>query len=157
MSLTLFSVFGVVCAFLGLGVFLLTMVCLLPVNIYNAILSCIKIKHAIPLMDITMIPTLFFIGNMVLALISFGLFYKITRKEQKRKNEENGKMDGRGTTSNNSISHHSVFSHHKHSLMNGYTYTYVLIDLLWACAGKKWDHSSKIVYLLFIFRLLFLV
>lgn len=138
MVLTIFSVLGVVCAFLGLGVFLISMICLLPVNLYNAILSCIKLKHAIPLLDTSMIPTLFFGGNILIAFISVCLFYKITRKEQKRKNEESGKTDNRGTTSNNSISDHSVFSHHQHSLMNGYTYSYVMIDIIWACLGKSY-------------------
>lgn len=136
MSLTIISVLGVVCAFLGLGVCLISMICLLPINIYNAILSGIKLKHAIPLLDTSMIPTLFFGGNILLALISACLFYKITRKEQKRKNEENGKTDIRGTTSGNSLSSHSVFNHHKHSLLNGYTYSYVLINVMWACVGK---------------------
>lgn len=91
-----------------------------------------------------MIPAVFFVGNILVALISLGLFYIITRKEQKKGGD--GKTDnvaGGGTASkksavnSNQISNHNVFSHHKHSLMNGYTYSYVAISIVWALIGKR--------------------
>lgn len=138
MSLIIFSVLGVVFAFFGLGVFILSLICLLPVNIYNAILSSIKLSHAIPLVNKTMLPLVFFGGNIVVALISIALFYMITRKRQQAKDIMNGKTDNvrRGTTPGNQISNHNVFSHHKHSLMNGYTYAYVAVAVVWALVGS---------------------
>ncbi|CAO3648188.1 unnamed protein product [Mucor hiemalis] len=138
MSLIIFSVLGVVFAFLGLGAFILSLICLLPVNIYNAILSSIKLSHAIPLLNKTMLPLVFFGGNIVVALVSVALFYMITRKRQQAKDIMNGKTDNvrRGTTPSNQISNHNVFSHHKHSLMNGYTYTYVAVAVVWALVGS---------------------
>lgn len=138
MALVVFSVLGVVFAFLGLGVFLLALISLLPVNIYIAIMSSIRLSYAIPLVDKSIIPTLIFGGNILIALISAALFYMITRKQKEAKDIMNGKTDNnrRGTTASNQISNHNVFSHHKHSIMNVYTYSYVTIDVIWALVGK---------------------
>ncbi|KAI9248946.1 hypothetical protein EDC94DRAFT_624469 [Helicostylum pulchrum] len=138
----IFSVLGVVCAFLGLGVFLLSMICLLPVNIYNAIISCIKLQHAIPLLDTSMIPALFFSGSILMSLISLCLFYKITKNEREKKRQAYGKTaDYRATTSYNQTSHHNPFSHHKHSLLNTYTYSFVVINAMWVCTGSFLLHT----------------
>ncbi|KAG2231816.1 hypothetical protein BDF21DRAFT_492531 [Thamnidium elegans] len=138
----IFSVLGVVCAFLGLSVFLLSMICLLPVNIYNAIISCMKLKHAIPLLDTSIIPTLFFGGSILMSIISLCLFYKITEKEQVRKSQAYGKTaDYRATTPYNQTSHHNPFSHHKHSLLNNYTYSFVVINAMWVCTGSFLLHT----------------
>lgn len=133
----IFSVLGVVCAFLGLGVFLLSMICLLPINIYNAIISCMKLKHAMRVLDTSMLPTLFFSGSILMSLVSLCLFYKITRNEREKKHQAYGKTaDSRATTEYNQTSHHNPFSHHKHSLLNVYTYSFVVINAIWVCTGK---------------------
>ncbi|KAI9362252.1 hypothetical protein BD770DRAFT_382246 [Pilaira anomala] len=142
--LTIFSVLGVVCAFLGLCVFLISMICLLPVNLYNAILSCIKLKQSIPLLDTSITPTLFFCGNILIALISLVLFCQITKREQQRKSKEYIRSideESRATTSYNQTSNHNPFSHHKHSLLNGYTYSFIAINAIWACIGSFILHT----------------
>jgi hypothetical protein len=142
MAIAIFSILGVVCAFLGLGVFLLSMISLLPVNLYNAVMSCIKLQHAIPVLSKSVIPTLFFVGNILIALVSAGLFYMITRTQQRKNDGKTDNGAGGSTTSkkspvgNDQTSNHNVFSHHKHSLMNGYTYAYVSIDVIWALIGR---------------------
>ncbi|KAL0574285.1 hypothetical protein ABG067_009135, partial [Albugo candida] len=96
-------------------------------------MSSIKLSTSIPLLHKSIIPTLIFGGNIAIALTSLGLFYMITRKQKQAKDIMNGKTDAkRGTTPNNQTSGHNIFSHHKHSIMNGYTYAYVAIDVIWA-------------------------
>ena len=138
MSLVIFSVIGVLFAFLGLGVFLLSLISLLPVNVYHAIMSMTVLHKATSLMDRSIIPVTYVGFDITVALISMGLFYMITRKRKEIKDKMNGKTDinRRGTTPTGQISKHNMLNHHQHGLLNGYTYTFIALNTIWLIIGK---------------------
>lgn len=141
MKVTIFSIIGVVCAFSGLGVFLISAIALLPVSIYNAIRACFMLNETIPLLEKETIPTIFFGTTIGVALVSSGLFFMMTRIGKKDGKTE-GQVSFYGSTSNSgqtTISSNAdgdVLNKHRHQLLNGYTINYILIAIAWACVGN---------------------
>lgn len=139
MTIGICSVLGVILAFSGLAVFLISLISLLPVNIYNAIRSCLVLKHAIAISDHDKTPAVFFSVTILLALVSLGLFIIMTHKSKgktERQEPTYGSTTNSGANSNkNSNTKPSVIAKHKHRVVNIYSISYVVIDVIWLAAG----------------------
>ncbi|GAN02082.1 hypothetical protein MAM1_0016d01522 [Mucor ambiguus] len=145
MTIGICSVLGVILAFSGLAVFLISLIALLPVNIYNAIRSCLVLKHAIAISDQNVMPVVFFSGTILVALVSLGLFMIMTHKS-KGKTERQESTYGSTTdsgASKNSNTKPSVLAKHKHRVVNIYSISYVVIDVIWVAAGIFLLHSMS--------------
>lgn len=136
MAIGICSVLGVILAFSGLAVFLVSLISLLPINIYNAIRSCLVLQKAVAISDSNLLPVLFFSGTILLALVSLGLFSIMTHKS-KGKTEHQDSTYGSTTNggNNNSNTKPSVLAKHKHRVVNIYSVSYVVIDVIWLVAG----------------------
>ncbi|CAO0801243.1 unnamed protein product [Mucor circinelloides] len=147
MTIGICSVLGVILAFSGLAVFLISLISLLPVNIYNAIRSCLVLKHAIAISDHDKTPAVFFSVTILLALVSLGLFIIMTHKSKgktERQEPTYGSTTNSGTNNNkNSNTKPSVIAKHKHRVVNIYSISYVVIDVIWLAAGALLLHSMS--------------
>lgn len=137
MSIGICSVLGVILAFSGLAVFLGSLIALLPINIYNAIRSCFILKKAIAVSDRNALPAVFFSCTILLALVSLGLFLVMTSKSKGKTEEHNSTYGSTtdGGNSNNTNTKPSVLAKHKHRVVNVYSISYVVIDVIWLVAG----------------------
>lgn len=141
MTIGICSVLGVLLAFSGLAVFLVSLIALLPVNIYNAIRSCLVLKHAIAISDQDVAPAVFLSGTILVALVSLGLFMVMTHKSKgktERQESTYGSTTNSGANNNNSKNSNtkpSVLAKHKHRVVNIYSISYVVIDVIWVAAG----------------------
>jgi hypothetical protein len=149
MSITIFSIIGVLCAFLGLAVFLISAIALLPVGLYNAIRACLMLNETIPLLEKETVPTIFFGTTIAVALVSSGLFFMMTRIGKKDGKTEGcdsfyGSTSNSGQTissnSNSSNADVSILHQHSHRLLSGYTINYILIAVIWAVVGKCYTY-----------------
>ncbi|KAK4512705.1 uncharacterized protein ATC70_003410 [Mucor velutinosus] len=147
MAIGICSVLGVILAFSGLAVFLVSLIALLPVNIYNAIRSCLVLKHAIAISDHDAMPVVFLSGTIVVALVSLGLFMVMTHKSKgktERHESTYGSTADSGANNNkNSNTKPSVLAKHKHRVVNIYSISYVAIDAIWVAAGILLLHSMS--------------
>jgi hypothetical protein len=147
MAVTIFSLIGIVCAFTGLAVFLISAIALLPVGLYNAIRACFMLKETIPLLEKETVPTVFFGATIVVALVSSGLFYMMTRIGNQGKTEGHtsfyGSTDNITPTASSSGNNAegSILHQHRHRLFSGYTINYILIAVIWAAVGKVPVHT----------------
>lgn len=139
MAIGICSVLGVILAFSGLAVFLVSLIALLPINIYNAIRSCLVLKHAIAISDENLMPAIFLSATILVALVSLGLFMIMTHKSKgktERQESTYGSTTDSGANNNkNSNTKPSVLAKHKHRVVNIYSITYVVIDIIWVAAG----------------------
>ncbi|KAL9559613.1 hypothetical protein MBANPS3_000319 [Mucor bainieri] len=148
MTIGICSVLGVVLAFSGLAVFLVSLISLLPINIYNAIRSCLVLKHAMAISDQNAMPVVFLSGTIVVALASLGLFMIMTHKSKgktERQESTYGSTTDSGANNNNKNSNTkpSVLAKHKHRVVNIYSISYVVIDIVWVAAGILLLHSMS--------------
>ncbi|KAF1801223.1 hypothetical protein V8B55DRAFT_1389831 [Mucor lusitanicus] len=149
MTIGICSVLGVLLAFSGLAVFLVSLIALLPVNIYNAIRSCLVLKHAIAISDQDVAPAVFLSGTILVALVSLGLFMVMTHKSKgktERQESTYGSTTNSGANNNNSKNSNtkpSVLAKHKHRVVNIYSISYVVIDVIWVAAGILLLHSMS--------------
>ncbi|CAO3640744.1 unnamed protein product [Mucor fragilis] len=147
MAIGICSVLGVILAFSGLAVFLVSLIALLPINIYNAIRSCLVLKHAIAISDENLMPAIFLSATILVALVSLGLFMIMTHKSKgktERQESTYGSTTDSGANNNkNSNTKPSVLAKHKHRVVNIYSITYVVIDIIWVAAGILLLHSMS--------------
>ncbi|KAI9485917.1 MAG: hypothetical protein EXX96DRAFT_25025 [Benjaminiella poitrasii] len=148
MAVAIFSVIGVVCAFLGLSVFLISLISLLPVNIYNSTMAFFALRKILnsTLNVDSNIATLFFSGTILIAFVSSGLFYFMTTKKQEDNSTTISKTDMNYGSTDMSTQHSilklsntkpSVLAkqHRRHHLLNVYSISFVIINIVWGSIG----------------------
>ncbi|KAI8639488.1 hypothetical protein BD408DRAFT_421382 [Parasitella parasitica] len=138
MAIGICSVLGVVLAFSGLAVFLVSLISLLPVNIYNAIRSCLILKDAMAISDSSLQPVWFFSSTILLALVSLALFLIMTGRSQGKTEQSNTTYGStaNGSNAKNTNTKPSIMAKHRHRVINIYSISYVAIDVIWVVADR---------------------
>ncbi|KAI8347634.1 hypothetical protein EDC96DRAFT_521103 [Choanephora cucurbitarum] len=137
MPVGVFSVFGVICALLGLSSFLISMIALFPINIFNSVKSCIVLAKTMSELEDEPIPSIFFACSITISALSILFFYKIVHKGMHSgKTEQSHTNYGSTQNGANKTDDNQFLVKHRQHMFNAYTFGFIFLNVFWAALGK---------------------
>ncbi|KAI8364964.1 hypothetical protein BD560DRAFT_402617 [Blakeslea trispora] len=129
MPVGVLSILGVICALLGLSSFLISMIALFPINIFNSVKSCIVLVKTMSDLDDEPIPSIFFACSIAIGALSILFFYKIVHKGMKSGKTEETTNYGSTQQSNNKEDQFLI--KHRQHMFNAYTFGFIFLNAFW--------------------------
>ncbi|OBZ84511.1 hypothetical protein A0J61_07437 [Choanephora cucurbitarum] len=133
MPVGVFSIFGVICALLGLSSFLISMIALFPINIFNSVKSCIVLAKTMSGLEDEPIPSIFFACSITISALSILFFYKIVHKGMNSgKTEQSHTNYGSTQNGTNKNDDNQFLVKHRQHMFNAYTFGFIFLNVFWA-------------------------